>query len=157
MNHDEFIRRLLQLNQSESDGTVDRIGRDYLERVRSIDDATRAASIASYEDGGLSRVFRAILRAERWDGRAQRAFEHFLREHIRFDTDDDCGHGALARHLCPGERALPLWLAFRDLLVAAVPSLARAAADMPDRLASVAIRWRTAAALAGDDLLVEEV
>ncbi len=54
-----------------------------------------------------------------------RGFRHFLSEHIRFDSDPAQGHGALARHLRPDDRILPLWRAFRDLLIACVPTMAR--------------------------------
>jgi hypothetical protein len=100
----------------------------YLRNVRNIDDAARAASIASYEDTGLSRVFGAMLRAPHWYGRGQRAFRFFLEQHIRFDSDDGAGHGSLSRHLAPDDRVLPLWTAFRDLLAVAVPKLATVSA-----------------------------
>ena len=95
--------------------------------MRAIDDHARACSIASYEDGGLSRVFSAMLRAQHWHGEGQRAFRHFLEQHILFDTDDDAGHGSLSRHLVPDDSILPLWSAFAALLVLAVPRLAQKA------------------------------
>ncbi len=125
LDHDEFMRRLLEFQPVERDGELTRIGEDYLAQVRQFGDLTRATSIASYEDGGLSRTFRAMLRARAWQGAGPRAFKFFLEEHIRFDTDDDGGHGALSRHLTPDDDILPLWAAFRDLLVAAVPKLAQ--------------------------------
>jgi hypothetical protein len=51
------------------------------------------------------------------------AFRHFLSEHIRFDSDVSQGHGALARHLSPDDRILPLWNDFRQLLVEFTPNL----------------------------------
>jgi hypothetical protein len=69
---------------------------------------TRALSIASYEDGGLEKVFTSFLRAERWNGPLLQAFKHFVAEHVRFDSDPDQGHGALSRHLKPDDRILPL-------------------------------------------------
>ena len=84
---------------------------------------TGALSIASYEDGGLENVFGAILKAPHWDTPLLQAFQHFLSEHIRFDSDPDAGHGALCRHLVPDDRVLPLWTAFRRLLVEAAPAL----------------------------------
>ena len=83
-------------------------------------------ALATYEDGGLERVFRAILTAQHWTGPLQQAFKHFLTEHIRFDSDPDQGHGALCRHLTPDDRVLPLWTAFKQILIEAVPRLKHA-------------------------------
>jgi hypothetical protein len=123
INHDEFLRRLLCKEFHEAD-QLDDLGHEYLCRVRSIDITARVASIATYEDGGLSRVFASMLRAPRWLGAAQRAFRFFLEEHIRFDTDSDCGHGALTRNLKVDDSVLPLWEAFEELLQATVSELA---------------------------------
>jgi hypothetical protein len=128
MNHDEFMRRLLTFHTVDSDARLTDAGLSYLEKTRGIDDAARAASIGSYEDTGLSRVFGAMLRAPHWYGKGQRAFRFFLEEHIRFDSEDGAGHGSLSRHLAADDRILPLWAAFRDLLVIAVPKLATVAA-----------------------------
>jgi hypothetical protein len=128
MNHDEFMRRLLCFHPTDRDGKLIEAGLAYLEKMRQIDDGARASSIASYEDGGLSRVFGAMLRAPHWYGRGQRAFRFFLEEHIRFDSDDGAGHGTLSRHLPVDDRILPLWTAFRDLLTTAVPKLATVSA-----------------------------
>jgi hypothetical protein len=124
MNHDEFMRRLLTFHRVDRDERLSAAGEAYLAETRGIDDMARAASIASYEDTGLSRVFGAMLRAPHWYGKGQRAFRFFLEEHIRFDSDDGAGHGSLSRHLAPDDRILPLWTAFRDLLATAVPKLA---------------------------------
>lgn len=123
MHHDEFMRRLLAFHPVDREPRLTNAGLRYLDSARSIDDAARAASIASYENGGLSRVFGAMLRAPHWRGKGQRAFRFFLEQHIRLDSDDEAGHGSLSRHLAPDDRVLPLWTAFRDLLVAAVPKL----------------------------------
>lgn len=128
MNHDEFMRRLLRFHPVCRDEPLSAAGSAYLQKVRHINDTARAASIASYEDGGLTRVFSAMLRAPHWYGRGQRAFRFFLEQHIRFDSDDGEGHGSLSRHLVPDDRILPLWTAFRDLLITAVPRLATVAA-----------------------------
>ena len=128
MNHDEFMRRLLDFDPVGSEDRLTAAGLAYLDKTRSIDDAARASSIASYEDGGLSRVFGAMLRAPHWYGRGQRAFRFFLEEHIRFDSADGAGHGELSRHLPIDDRILPLWTTFRDLLATAVPKLATVAA-----------------------------
>jgi hypothetical protein len=127
MNHDEFMRRLLEFHPAGRDARLTEAGLAYLDKTRQVDDTGRAASIASYEDGGLTRVFGAMLRAPHWYGRGQRAFRFFLEEHIRFDSEDGGGHGSLSRHLPVDDRILPLWTAFRDLLAIAVPKLAAAA------------------------------
>ena len=122
MNHDEFMRRVIWLHPSvASDQGLTNAGVTYLRRCRAVDRHARAASLASYEDGGLATVFMAILRSKGWDDRANRAFRHFLVSHLRFDGD----HGALSRHLTVDDRILPLWMAFRDLLVYDAPRLCR--------------------------------
>lgn len=128
MNHDEFMRRVLELHPAGRDRRLIRAGLAYLQKTRSLDPAARAASISSYEDGGLSRVFGAMLQAPHWYSAGHRAFRFFLEEHIRFDSDDGAGHGELSRHLPADDRVLPLWAAFRDLLATAVPKLATVAA-----------------------------
>jgi hypothetical protein len=131
LNHDEFVKRFLRFKAIDREEYLTGIGQAYLNRVYDLDENTRAVSIASYEDGGLSRVFHAILRARDWEGAGPRAFKFFLEQHIRFDDDDDGGHGALSRHLHPDDDILPLWVAFRDLLVAAVPKLAWTVPALP--------------------------
>lgn len=131
LDHDEFMRRLLSLDAVDRDEYLTGLGQSYLDRVRGLSAAARAASIASYEDGGLSRVFHAMLRARHWHGAAAHAFRHFLAEHIRFDADEGGGHGALSRHLKVDDDILPLWIAFRDLLAAAAPRLTQAPAAIP--------------------------
>ncbi len=130
MDHDEFMRRLLMLapiNQARHSRLAE-IGEAYLTNIRDIDPQTRAASIASYEDGGLERVFRAILTAPDWDGPLLGAFSHFLSEHIRFDSDPEQGHGALSRHIMVDDRVSLVWMEFKDLLTRSVPKLGSAAA-----------------------------
>ncbi len=128
MNHDEFMRRVLELHPAGRDRRLIETGLSYLQKTRAMDPAARAASISSYEDGGLSRVFGAMLRAPNWYGSGQHAFRFFLEQHILFDSDDGAGHGLLSRHLPADDRVLPLWIAFRDLLAVAVPKLARVGA-----------------------------
>jgi hypothetical protein len=125
MNHDEFMRRSLELTKiSESRlKAIKARGQSYLASVRAMDRNIRALALASYEDGGLERVFRAILRAEDWNDPLLQAFKHFLTEHIRFDSDPELGHGALCRHLTPDDRVYSLWAAFKQILVETVPSL----------------------------------
>jgi hypothetical protein len=123
VDHDEFMKRLLGLQPLPCEEYVRGLGASYLARTRKVGDFARATSIASYEDGGLSRVFTAMLRAPQWRGPGQEAFRHFLAEHVRFDTEDDGGHGSLSRHLVPTDGILPLWAAFKDILVAATPRL----------------------------------
>ncbi len=124
LNHDEFMRRALALGPwSDTERErVARLGEVYLEKAREIEPYTRALSIASYEDGGLERVFTSFLRAPVWKGPCLAAFRHFLEKHIEFDSDVEAGHGALSRHLEPDDRILPLWEAFRDLLLQATPA-----------------------------------
>jgi hypothetical protein len=126
INHDEFMRRALELRpieESERD-RLRRIGDQYLSTVRSLDRTSRALSIASYEDAGLEKVFRSILKAPCWEGPLVEAFKHFLVKHIEFDSDQNAGHGALCRHLTPDDRVLPFWIAFEAMLLKAVPRLA---------------------------------
>lgn len=123
LDHDEFMRRLLVLQPYSRGDYLTTVGEAYLARTREFDDETRAISIASYEDTGLSRVFRAILRATDWHGAGSSAFKYFLERHIYFDSDEGEQHGALSRHLTPNDRILPLWQAFRDLFTAAAPNL----------------------------------
>ena len=126
MNHDEFMRRALELTKMSDDRkqSLVAIGQDYLAKVRAIDRDTRAMALASYEDGGLEKVFRAMLTTQRWNDPVLLAFKHFLSEHIRFDSDPELGHGALCRHLTPDERVTPLWLEFKEILVESAPQLA---------------------------------
>ena len=129
MNHDEFMRRLLNLF-TLPDETIIRFhesGHRYLDGTRQADDLTRALSLASYEDGGLEAVFTAMLTSPGYAHPVVAAFRHFLSEHIRFDSDAEAGHGALIRHLSPDDRVLPLWTAFRDLLVEFAPRLSHLA------------------------------
>jgi hypothetical protein len=125
MNHDEFMRRTLALSTiSESQRrNLAAIGQAYLTKARAMDDFTRASAIASYEDGGLERVFTAILKAPHWSNPLLKAFKHFLEEHIRFDSDPEQGHGALCRHLTPDDRVNALWAEFRQMLILAAPRL----------------------------------
>ena len=125
MNHDEFMRRALTLLPVEPEklARFTEMGNAYLADMRERDAVSRALSIASYEDGGLERVFNAILRFKHWDNALLRAFEHFLVRHIKFDSDPEEGHGALCRHLPPDDRVLPIWEAFRQLFIGFVPRL----------------------------------
>ena len=88
-----------------------------------MDRGTKAMALASYEDGGLEKVFRAFLTAPQWNGPLLQAFKHFLLKHIEFDSDPEQGHGALCRHLIPNDRILPLWEAFKQMLIEAAPRL----------------------------------
>ncbi len=126
MNHDEFMRRTLELGQipESRKRELTAIGQGYLANTRAMDQKVRALALASYEDGGLEAVFTAFLTAPTWDGPLLAAFKHFLAEHIRFDSDPDAGHGALCRHLVPDERVAPLWAEFKRILLEAAPGLA---------------------------------
>ena len=130
LDHDEFMRRALSLQAVPSADYLRLIGTSYLGRVRAVSDLARAKSIASYEDGGLSSVFMAILNAPCWEGAALQAFRFFLEQHVKFDSAIEGGHGALSRHLSPDGSILPLWLAFEDVLTRAAPPLAAARREM---------------------------
>ena len=125
MNHDEFMRRTLTLTTISESRRRDlaALGQAYLTKIRAMEDDSRASAIASYEDGGLERVFRAILKAPHWSSPLLQAFRHFLAEHIRFDSDPEQGHGALCRHFTPDDRVHALWAEFRQMLVRAAPRL----------------------------------
>jgi len=125
MNHDEFMRRALALSPVPIERSVylQSMGAAYLAVARATDPLSCALSIASYEDGGLESVFKAMLTFRHWDNASLRAFRHFLSEHVRFDSDPDQGHGALSRHMAPDDRVLGLWEAFRDILLRCAPAL----------------------------------
>jgi hypothetical protein len=127
VDHDEFMRRTLQLTPIDEGRRrrLEAVGEAYLEKVRAMDNSTRALSLASYEDGGLEKVFRTILHAQHWDGPLLQAFKHFLEGHIKLDSDPEQGHGALCRHLMPTEQVYDLWVAFRESLVEGVPGLTK--------------------------------
>jgi hypothetical protein len=146
LDHDEFMRRSLLLSPISDSRRkeFESAGRRYLDKVRSFDDTTKALSIASYEDGGLEKVFRAMLRMPPSDNPGLQAFRHFLSEHIRFDSDPDAGHGALSRHLRPDDRILALWTAFRRMLVAFVPALEFTADVRPRQRISAQVSLSTA-------------
>ncbi len=128
LNHDEFMARLLKLTPigAERTAALQEIGQSYLDSVRDAPCLVKALSIASYEDGGLEKVFRAFLTAPHWNKSMLQAFKHFLAEHIRFDSDPEQGHGSLSRHITPDDRISPLWSAFNQLLVRAAPRLSSA-------------------------------
>src|SRR5271165_638521 len=123
MNHDEFMRRTVAMSSLDQDerSRIDRLGQAYLAEVNRYDAVTRAMSLSSYEDGGLEKVFGAMLTAKDWDEPSLGAFRHFLVEHIKLDSGE---HGGLCRHLVADDRVLPLWEAFRNILIAAAPRLA---------------------------------
>ena len=123
MNHDEFMRRTVAMSSLDGDvrNRVESLGRAYLAEIHQFDPNTRAMSLSTYEDGGLETVFRAILSAPDWNEPSLGAFRHFLVEHIKLDSGE---HGGLCRHLVADDRILPLWNAFRDLLVGTAPRLA---------------------------------
>jgi hypothetical protein len=135
MNHDEFMRRTLGLTKisERRKRKLAAIGQAYLTKIRAMEDHSRASAIASYEDGGLEKVFRAILKAPHWNDPLLRAFQHFLAEHIRFDSDPEQGHGALCRHLTPDDRVHALWAEFMEILIQAAPRLNMVKMDLPHR------------------------
>jgi|tagenome__1003787_1003787.scaffolds.fasta_scaffold20922369_1 hypothetical protein len=126
MDHGEYMRRVLAMSSLDRNtrARVEQLGMAYLAEIRRTGAETRVMSLPSYEDGGLEKVFSAVLRARDWNEPSLAAFRHFLVEHIDLDSDPDMGHGALCRHLIPDDRIVPLWRAFRDLLMQAAPGLA---------------------------------
>jgi hypothetical protein len=128
LNHDEYMRRTLALMPcaAAKAEAVKAIGHRYLTATRSQPSSARAASLVSYEDGGLERVFKAMLTFAHWDTELLSAFHHFLRKHVEFDGGSETSHGALCRHIHVDDSVLPLWLNFRDLLLEAVPAISRA-------------------------------
>lgn len=127
VDHDEFMRRALQLESIDPtrERRLKAIGEAYLAQARAVDDKTRVLSLASYEDGGLERTFRAILQAKRWDGPLLHAFKHFLEGHVALDSDPDHGHGSLCRHFIPSKHVYDLWVAFKESLIAGAPGLVK--------------------------------
>lgn len=125
VNHDEFMRRLLALSPIDLTARqrIEAAGAIYLLRTRAEDAITKASSMASYEDGGLERLFATMLTCQCWDTPLLAAFQHFLVKHISFDSDPDGGHGALARHLAPDVRVERLWQELYTLFVTAEPRL----------------------------------
>jgi hypothetical protein len=133
LNHDEFMRRVLALSPIDpaTQREIEQAGERYLAEIRAMVPYARAASISSYEDGGLERVFTAILKCACWDTPLLQGFRHFLVKHIGFDSDPDQGHGSLVRHLPPDERVAVAWEALCQLFVTAVPRLADARDGLP--------------------------
>ena len=93
LNHDEFMRRSLQLETMPDHRRqrLTEIGETYLVKARGMDVMVRALALASYEDGGLEKVFRCILNAPHWEGPLLQAFKHFLVEHITCGTRESRG------------------------------------------------------------------
>jgi hypothetical protein len=91
--------------------------------------------MASFEDGGLAAVFKAMLQSPDFDQVLIKAFRFFLSEHIRFDSEPDNGHGSLSRHLALDDRVAELWLLFKNLLIENNPGLA--AAGMREQISVV--------------------
>lgn len=125
MDHDEFMRRLLELSPIDplKRELYTEYGAAYLSFVRMMPPAARAASIGSYEGGGLEAVFRAFLTARNWEGPLLEGFRHFLVRHIQFDSDVEHGHSALSRHLSPDRHTVSFWHQLRDLLLLCAPQL----------------------------------
>lgn len=125
VDHCEFMRRTLELTPIEPTERLrlESIGKAYLILTRSKDPATRAVSLPTYEDGGLEKVFRSVLKAPQWDTPLLKAFKHFLDGHITLDSDPQLGHGSLCRFLKPNAEVFDLWTAFGQMLVEAAPEL----------------------------------
>jgi hypothetical protein len=127
LNHDTFMQRALRLSAVSEDDRrrFERAGKIYADEIMSIRPYARALSIGSYERGGLERLFLAILTAPAYDDPALAAFRFFMEAHIRFDSDPIEGHGALSRSMTPDASVVPLWDAFKTLLLSCAPGLSR--------------------------------
>ncbi len=127
LNHDAFMQRALRLSPVSDDDRrrFERAGKTYADEILSIRPKARALSIGSYERGGLERLFLAILTAPEYDDAALAAFRYFMQAHIRFDSDPIEGHGALSRSMTPDASVVPLWDAFKTLLLSCAPRLSR--------------------------------
>jgi hypothetical protein len=125
VDHDEFLRRALLLEPIDDlrRRRLQTIGRVYLAKARGMDAVSRASSLPSYEYGGLSKVFAAMLCAEGWDGPSLQAFRHFLVVHVARHRAVE--GRALRLRLSPNPRVLELWCALKNSLLAAAPRLAR--------------------------------
>jgi hypothetical protein len=134
VNHDEFMRRLLDLAPIEpaTRQRIEEAGASYLAQTRAEDDVTKASCIASYEDGGLECLFTALLACQCWDTPLLAAFRHFLVRHIGFDSNPEGGHGALARHLAPDARVDRLWRELYTLFIIAEPRLSNTSQLVPN-------------------------
>ena len=124
INHDEFMRRTLELAKIPETGRIvlSDIGHKYLKTVRAIDPKVRALALATTKTAAWKES-PGNPNGTELERPLQQAFKHFLAEHIRFDSDPDQGHGALCRHLTPDDRVLPLWAAFKHMLTEAAPNL----------------------------------
>jgi hypothetical protein len=125
MNHDTFMLRALRLSpvSDEDRARFEAAGKAYDREIMDIRPKARALSIGSYERGGLERLFKAILTAPDYDDAALRGFRYFMEAHIRFDSDPLEGHGALSRQMTPDASVVPLWEAFKQLLLSCAPNL----------------------------------
>jgi hypothetical protein len=139
LNHDTFMQRALHLSpvSDEDRRRFERAGQAYADEIMSIRPKARALSIGSYERGGLERLFLAILTAPEYDDAALAAFRYFMEAHIRFDSDPIEGHGALSRSMIPDASVVPLWDAFKTLLLSCAPGLSRRTAR-PQRAPAIA-------------------
>ena len=107
LDHDEFMKRLLAMQPLDADSFIGNLGRAYLGRMRDMAPMARATSIASYEDGGLSRVFAAMLRAPGWGGAGRGPSPFFFQHTPPFTPDNKGGQGGPPRRLPPAT-SLPL-------------------------------------------------
>jgi hypothetical protein len=124
LDHDEFMRRALALSPLPAAANPFQApGEAYLREIRAMNPQIRALSIVEYENGGLQRLFTAMLDTPCYDNPLVMAFRFFMSEHIRFDSDPIQGHGALSRHIKGDEDITPLWDAFRRLLLACAPAV----------------------------------
>jgi hypothetical protein len=128
VDHDEFMRRALSLTAIDQrrQRNLRDYGHTYLRSIHRLPKRLRALSIASYEGGGLERVFRAMLSAPEWDGPLLGAFRHFLSRHLELDGE----HCTLVDHIGGRAGTAPLWQAFLDLLIRCVPALNSPTADV---------------------------
>src|SRR5690242_21076920 len=67
-----------------------------LARISAMDPYTRAAGISSYEDGGLERIFGAILNCACWETPLLQGFRHFVVKQDRKSTRLNSSHMSIS-------------------------------------------------------------
>lgn len=73
---------------------------------------------------GREKTLRDILNARHSETALLKAFNHFLTQYIKFDSDPGRGHGALSWRLTSVDRIVPLWAAFNQVSIEAAAGFA---------------------------------